>query len=112
MPQKPIVPATATFAPLAMLTLFALALLACSSAREAQLNATAGVPTREGCASDAGVAWRCHGDEPQTCEASLGRWWPALAPAPDGSPRRCLAGCAIGDGGRAYCRPAANGGAR
>ena len=81
-------------------TLLVALALACGPAREALLRVTPTVPDPVGCVAG---AQRCDGAVPVVC-SSTGRWWPALAPRPDGTQRVCADGCAVDDAGVAHCQ--------
>ena len=87
-------------------------LTGCPAVREAALRATPGVPDHTDCRAG---AQRCAaadgGALPEVCSGS-GRWWPALPRSADGTQRVCPAGCALADGGVAYCAADVDGGAR
>ena len=81
-----------TVVPVAVLALLSLSgLSACPRVREAIVDTQS---PRVGC--EAG-AQRCRDGAPEVCSSS-GRWWPAMPPAADGSPRRCAGVCEIAEG--------------
>ncbi len=82
----------ATVATLVLLALVgALGLAACPRAREAVLDTQS---PRVACAAD---TQRCHDGAPEVCSAT-GRWWPAMPPQDDGTPRRCADSCIVTEG--------------
>lgn len=81
-----------TVVPVAVLALLSLSgLSACPRVREAIVDTQS---PRVGC--EVG-AQRCRDGAPEVCSSS-GRWWPAMPPAPDGSPRRCAGLCEVAEG--------------
>lgn len=87
----------ATAATLVLLALVgALGLAACPRAREAVLDTQS---SRVACAAD---AQRCNAGAPEVCSRS-GRWWPAMPPQDDGTPRRCADVCEVSPAGIAHC---------
>ena len=90
--------ALAAFVGLLGLVFVGLALQGCPRAREAVLDTQS---PRVGCVA---LSHRCHDGAPEVCSAA-GRWWPALPPRDDGSPRRCAGGCVVSDAGIAHCAP-------
>jgi hypothetical protein len=81
-----------TIVPVAVLALLSLSgLSACPRVREAIVDTQS---PRVGC--EVG-AQRCRDGAPEVCSSS-GRWWPAMPPAADGSPRRCAGLCEVAEG--------------
>jgi hypothetical protein len=64
---------------------------ACPRAREAVLDTQS---PRVACAP---TSQRCHDGAPEVCSAT-GRWWPAMPPQDDGTPRRCAVACEVVEG--------------
>ena len=82
----------ATVATVVLLALVgALGLAACPRAREAVLDTQS---PRVACAP---TSQRCHDGAPEVCSAT-GRWWPAMPPQDDGTPRRCADSCIVTEG--------------
>lgn len=91
----------------------------CPQVREGVMRITPGVPEPSVCVPD---TQRCAGAVPEVCSRNATgttRWWPALAPRLDGTPRVCAGGCSVSDAGLAGCDPVlpdnpftADGGAR
>ena len=71
----------------------------CEPIREGVMVLTPGVPPRSDCAEG---TQRCAGAVPEVCSASH-RWWSALPPRADGTPRACAGGCSVTDAGVAVC---------
>ncbi|MBL8600367.1 MAG: hypothetical protein JNK72_00440 [Myxococcales bacterium] len=90
--------ALAAFVGLLGLIFVGLALQGCPRAREAVLDTQS---PRVACAAD---TQRCHDGAPEVCSRA-GRWWPAMPPHDDGSPRRCAAVCEVSPAGVAHCAP-------
>ncbi len=89
----------ATVGTLVLLALVgALGLAACPRAREAVLDTQS---PRVACV---GGSQRCHDGAPEVCSRA-GRWWPAMPPRDDGSPRVCAGACVVSDAGIAHCAP-------
>ena len=87
----------ATVATVVLLALVgALGLAACPRAREAVLDTQS---PRVACAAD---TQRCHDGAPEVCSAT-GRWWPAMPPQDDGTPRVCADVCEVSPAGIAHC---------
>ena len=87
----------ATAATLVLLALVgALGLAACPRAREAVLDTQS---PRVACVAD---SQRCHDGAPEVCSRA-GRWWPAMPPRDDGSPRVCADVCEVSPAGIAHC---------
>ncbi len=70
--------------------------VACRPVREAVLDTQS---SRVACAAD---AQRCNAGAPEVCSRS-GRWWPAMPPQDDGTPRRCADVCEVSPAGIAHC---------
>ena len=65
--------------------------VACRPVREAILDTQS---PRVACV---GGSHRCNASAPEVCSAA-GRWWPAMPPRDDGSPRQCAGGCVVSEG--------------
>lgn len=74
------------------------AVTACRPVREAIIDTQS---PRVACV---GGSHRCHNGAPEVCSAA-GRWWPAMPPRDDGSPRVCAGVCVVSDAGIAHCAP-------
>ena len=70
--------------------------VACRPVREAIIDAQS---PRVACV---GGSHRCAAGAPEVCSAA-GRWWPAMPPRDDGSPRVCAGACVLSDAGIAHC---------
>ncbi len=70
--------------------------VACRPVREAILDTQS---PRVACV---GGSHRCAAGAPEVCSAA-GRWWPAMPPRDDGSPRVCAGACVLSDAGIAHC---------
>ena len=65
--------------------------VACRPVREAVLDTQS---PRVACV---GGSQRCAAGAPEVCSAA-GRWWPAMPPRDDGSPRQCAGACVVSEG--------------
>jgi len=72
--------------------------VACRPVREAIIDTQS---PRVACV---GGSHRCAAGAPEVCSAA-GRWWPAMPPRDDGSPRVCAGVCVVSDAGIAHCAP-------